>query len=66
VHTHNTRQLSQLHIENKRTVLFSNSFINRGPDYWNGLPEKNINSATTKIFNKQHKLFLTNSYTLET
>jgi hypothetical protein len=66
VHTHNTRQLSQLHIGNKRTVLFSNSFINRGPDYWNGLPEKNRNSATTKIFNKQHKLFLTNSYTLET
>lgn len=61
IHTHNTRQVNQLHKQSKRTVLVANSFIHRGLDYWNKLPKDFKESITLTAFNKRHKMHLLNS-----
>ena len=64
VHMHNTRQSKLLHKQSRRTVLVANSFMNRGPDYWNVLPEEVRTSLTIKSFNTQHKRHLTSLYNI--
>ena len=58
IHAYNTRQKHLLHKENRRTALVANSFIYKGPDYWNKLTDKLKYSFTVKSFNKRHKTFL--------
>ena len=58
VHSHNTRCSNLLHKQSRRTVIVSNSFINRGPDYWNGLP---VTLKDSSNFSKQHRLYLSNA-----
>ena len=58
IHPYKTRQANQLHKQSRRTVKASNSFINKGLDHWNRLPNdlKDINCQ--KYFNKKHKIHL--------
>ena len=58
VHSHNTRQASQILKKRTRTALVANSFINKGPEYWNGLPMNLKTSFSTKSFNKHHRTHL--------
>jgi hypothetical protein len=62
VHAYNTRQRDHLHAFNRRTVLAASSFMHKGPEYWNTLPEKLKHSANIKIFSKQHKKLLLTKY----
>jgi hypothetical protein len=61
IHVHNTRQTNQLYIQNRRTALVANSFIFKGPDYWNNLPEEIRNSSCIKLFNKRHFVYLSSA-----
>ena len=58
VHSHNTRQASKIFKKSTRTALVANSFVNKGPEYWNGLPEIIKKSYSTKCFNKHHRMHL--------
>jgi hypothetical protein len=58
IHVHNTRQRDQLHTQKSRTVLVANSFIKRGPDYWNSLPDEIQKCETVNLFNKRQKSHL--------
>ena len=60
IHSHNTRQISLLHKQTRRTVFVANSFIHKGPDYWNSLPEIIKTSLTVTSFNTRHKYYLLN------
>ena len=62
VHAHQTRHSNLLYKQSRRTALVANSFIIRGPDYWNILPEEIRDSITLKSFNKRLKLHLLNAY----
>ena len=58
IHTHYTRQTKQLHKKMTQSAIVAKSFIKRGPDYWNQLPEDIKRCATLKSFNTRHKIYL--------
>ena len=60
IHSHNTRQCDILHKSTRRTVLVGNSFMFKGPDYWNNLPDEIRDCLTIEHFTKKHKFHLLN------
>ena len=62
MHPYNTRHANLLFKKTKRTALVANSFINRGLDYWNILPEYLKECKTFKSFDKRHQIYLINAY----
>ena len=65
IHSYNTRQANLLHKENRRTAFVANSFVHKGTDYWNTLPETIKNKLTVISFNIHHKSYLLNAYNFE-
>ena len=64
IHSHDTRQRDCLHKCTRRTAIAAKSFMHRGPDYWNTLPEYIRLCPSIKCFNKKHKQHLINQYAL--
>jgi hypothetical protein len=58
IHSHNTRKCDCLHKYTRRTVVAANSFIFRGPEFWNNLPEDIRGCHTLQHYNKKLKSYL--------
>ncbi len=61
VHSHNTRRIDGPHVVARRLKIVSDSFICRGPEYWNTLPDYIKECRTKKSFKtKMKKWFISN------
>ncbi len=56
IHVHNTRLSNQIHVQYRRTTLVGRSFLNRGPRYWDELPENVKNTLSKDYFKVLHKI----------
>jgi hypothetical protein len=61
IHSHETRQLHQPHIQYRKTAFLSKTFIYQAPETWYKLPETIRQLRSQYSFNRSVKKFLTNA-----
>ncbi len=61
IHDHSTRLYNQIHVQHRRTALVGSSFLNRGPRYWDELPENIKNTLSKDHFKVLHKNYTLNN-----
>ena len=62
LHSHNTRQSTQLHSHFSRTANTARSFLFMGPKLWNTLPDQLLNCDSLGMFVQHYKKQLLSEY----
>ena len=62
IHTYPTRQSSDLHLTNPKTILALKSIRHHGPDIWNKLPSNIQQSTSLLSFKALMKKYLLSQY----